>query len=330
MGAHHSSQSAGPVHLLLVVPSKGNKVLKSKFLKDARTSGLSIRQFFVQTVVPLLSDAPEKCGELLRVAVVTHADSTTEIEVDDLSDEANVYVQMGLKKVIFYVEQAAVASAARTQHEFVAQFARQTNVEVPCWMHAGRPALTKLHAQLRQKLLDEKLGFKGAADLKIGGEWLLDLVTALYRLSPYHDKLRARSCPVPKRFAFSSGAHDYKKKGKAAPVLKQEFLEREISCLQRLALYPHLDGDEWANWRDVGGKSRRTKFEVLQDLRRAAGLPPLEPPTGIPLGSLVPPTRPLVTDNWRAASLSSGRVDAFRGRILSSSKPLRDFHTQRG
>ncbi|KAL1508453.1 hypothetical protein AB1Y20_004556 [Prymnesium parvum] len=48
----------------------------------------------------------------------------------------------------------------------------------------------------------------------------------------------------------------------------------------------------------TGGKAHRTKFEILQDLRQAAGLPPSEPPTGIPLKPHVhvatnaPPTQP--------------------------------------
>lgn len=166
-------------------------------------------------MAPLLQSTPDavqrsnancSCGELLRVAVVTKADGADEIDVDDLSDEANMYVQMGLKKVVFYVEQAASTELpAKAQHDFAAQFVRESHRELPLWTHAGRPALSKLHCELRELLLNEKLGFRGSADLKTGGEWLLELVNVLYRLSPYHDKLKARGHPVPKRFTNTQG-----------------------------------------------------------------------------------------------------------------------------
>lgn len=68
-----------------------------------------------------------------------------------------------------------------------------------------------------------------------------------------------------------------------SPVLEMRAVARELGLRVDLS---------------TGGKSHRTKFEILQDLRQAAGLPPPEPPTGIPLGSgvkvaaVVPPSLP--------------------------------------
>lgn len=230
MGNVHSEQSSLPVQVSVVVPSKGNKVLKRKFVKEAPSMTVSVERFFEEHIRPNLP-APtdgQACGGVARVSVTLRG-SDDEVDVDSVLDPVHMYTQMGLSKVVFYVEQATLngdnnsSSFGNVQTVFNS-LVREPTVSLPTWMHAGRPALSKLFADLRQRFEQEKLGFAGAADLKLATEWMLMIVHVLYKLSPLHDKLKRRGHPVPIAFDFSKGANDYKQKGKAQPLLTQEFL----------------------------------------------------------------------------------------------------------
>lgn len=223
MGAVQSAP--GPVHVTIVMPSKGNKLLKSKFTKDPPASNHNVQEYFVDKLKPLLNNA-DKVGALLRATVVVLQGGKDEIEVDELTDEAMLYVQMGISRATFYVEHADNGNDPGPSQDVLGTLVREPMVELPTWSHAGRAAMTKLHVELRSMLKNDGLGFRGSVDLRIGGDWMLGLVESLYKLSPFHEKLKARGCAMPKRFAFSAGADDFKKKGKAVPTLTQEILQQ--------------------------------------------------------------------------------------------------------
>mmetsp|Transcript_18162 Transcript_18162/g.45572 ORF Transcript_18162/g.45572 Transcript_18162/m.45572 type:complete len:285 (-) Transcript_18162:1339-2193(-) len=248
MGALHSAPA--PIQITVTVPSKGNKILKSKFFKEPPTEQQSVGRFFEERVRPILARDGIKFGDLLRTGVIVRG-GQEEVEVDDSNDDATMYLQLGLAKVIFYVEQSGdVLSATKQPAQSIDDvLIREPAVQLPTWFHAGRPALTTLFRDLRQHLERDRLGFKGSADLKKGADWMLGLVELLYKISPFHGKCKARGHPVPKRFSFSDGADDYRKKGRSAPLLTQSFLEQVSSKLQSLILYPHVDQDEWVAWK---------------------------------------------------------------------------------
>lgn len=226
MGAAHSQNP--PVHLATIMPSKGNKVLKNKFAKELPGPNVSVFQYFQSKILPTLDTGV--CGSLVRAAVVLRGGGQEEIEVDELTDEAISYVTLGLSKVLFYVEQPDVLMTAEATPNVNEALRRQTIYELPTWSHAGRPALTALFAKLRESMRKEGLSWRGSTDLKSGLEWMMGLVDVLYKLSPFHQKLKARGHTMPKIFAFSNGADDFKRKGKATPTLTQQLLA-EVSLL---------------------------------------------------------------------------------------------------
>lgn len=89
MGGVNSCHSALPVQMQVVMPSKGNKIMKSKFMKDCPANDKSIMQFFDEKIRHLLSggggDAFE--GMLWNQASVHDIGGKEEIEVDDLNDD---------------------------------------------------------------------------------------------------------------------------------------------------------------------------------------------------------------------------------------------------
>lgn len=149
-----------------------------------------------------------------------------------------MYVDMGLVRVVFYVSQTVVnldreSFGEGRQRNIADVLVREKRKELPTWCHAGRPALTQLHAHLRRLLEEKGLGFQGAVDLRAGAEWMLCLVEGLYRLSPFHGRLKSRGFGIPKLFAFSDGADDFKKKGKSNPLLTRDILQ-QVSVLVAL------------------------------------------------------------------------------------------------
>lgn len=98
MGASHSCDDnpvLQPVRLTVVIPSKGNKVLKNKFTKDVPTVDMTIERYFQRNVLALLP--ADESGKLLSVGIVMRGgDPSDEVEVDSLRDECFLYVQMGL------------------------------------------------------------------------------------------------------------------------------------------------------------------------------------------------------------------------------------------
>lgn len=230
MGAVHSV--ASPVQLTVVVPSKGSKIVKSVFTTKSPAPQTSVKRYFKESVAPLLSAG--SCGALLRTAVTLRG-SSEEVDIENLNDDVAMYTQMGLLKVVFYTEQPDLIGADRMERTVFNSLVRERTLELPQWAHAGRPAVTQIFGILRRNMESEGLGFQGSADLKMGCEWMLGLSNILYRMSPFHGKLKARGCPIPDSFAFASGANDYKKKGKSEPLLTQE-LVREVTILRLSSL----------------------------------------------------------------------------------------------
>lgn len=233
MGAVQAT-AAPAIHVSVVMPSKGNKILKSKFFKEAPKEHQSVHEYFREKLQPMVNIDPAEsvCGDLLRATVMLRG-GDEEIEVEELSDNALLYVQMGITRACFYVEQSDMqthGTKKNTVDLLTDVLVRQPTVELPMWSHAGRPAMTLLHGQLRELLSKDRLGFQGSMDLKSGGDWMIGVVECLYKLSPFHDKLKVRGHPVPKRFAFSAGADDFKRKSRAAPMLSQEILE-QVNCI---------------------------------------------------------------------------------------------------
>lgn len=217
-----------PVQVNVVVRSLGNKLLKCKLVQVCDKSTPlrlhSIGQYFKQHVLPTLQDPASKCGDLLQVMVILR-ERADEVEVGSLEDSALMYAQMGLNKVTFYVEQPDVLPVSRPERDVVSSLVRERQVELPTWVHADRPALSHLFSSVRERMNKDAVGFTGALDLKMGCEWMLSLTHVLYKLSPFHAKLKMRNCPMPAVFSFSSGADDFKKKGRSEPLMTQELLE---------------------------------------------------------------------------------------------------------
>lgn len=223
MGAVLSTH--GPVHLSVMVNSKGSKVVKSKFTSKAPLPGVTVEEYHRTQVMPMIN--PKDVGGLIQVCVIPRG-ASHEIEVENLDDLASMYADMGLVKVIFYHEQPDIMEGIPKSNDIASVLVREANLKMPMWSHSGRPALTQIYAELRRLMEKDGLGFKGAFDLKMGQQWLQDLTHLLYALSPFHTKLKLRRCAMPDVFAFSHGANDFKKKGKSEPNLTQELL-REVS-----------------------------------------------------------------------------------------------------
>lgn len=239
MGAHHSV-SDFPVQVSIVIPSRGGKANgKHKFIRQKPPEGTTVSEFYEKYLREAASLDPKAYGGLLcATAVVRGCDD--EVEVDRLSDDVSLYLQLGLVKAFFYVEQgsgeegggSSAGPEVRVQERSVSDvLVRQLNLELPEWTNAARPAHTVVFNKLRAMFAAEKLGFSGSADKRIGEDWMKGLTDVLYKLSPFHAKLKARKHPIPEVFAFSEGADDYKKKGRAAPQLTQELLQ-QVSCIR--------------------------------------------------------------------------------------------------
>lgn len=227
MGAYHSRDD-GPVHVAVVMPAKGNKILKSKFVMESPLPGTTVQEYFdnvIRSMLPNGSDGKPACGALISAGVITRR-SSEEIEVSELNDECMLYVGLSLVKVVFYVETPDIDLPRPTARPVGEVLRPQPRLTLPTWTHAGRPALTKLFAELSGQLTQAGLGFYDSRDLKLGCEWMLELVRLLYKLSPFHKKLKDRGHPIPKAFQFSEGADDYKKKGKPTPMLTQDVLDQ--------------------------------------------------------------------------------------------------------
>lgn len=220
------------MQLTVVMPSKGNKVIKNKFVREAPAAEVKLGEYFESAVRPTLGvDAYglSLVGDVQRVCVVIRG-STDEIEVDSM-DDVVLYTEMALVKVVFYVEQVNSIPAATRQGVHLNEIlVRQPALSLPEWMHAGRPAMTHLFSSLKSMMEKDKVGFKGSVDLKLGCEWMLNIASVLYKLSPFHLKFKNRGYPIPKKFGFSDGADDFKKKGRAPPLLTQSFLEQVCKC----------------------------------------------------------------------------------------------------
>lgn len=270
----------GPVQVNVQVPSKGNKVLKSKFTYKAPDVGMAVKDYFSKIVRPMVEVNGSACGDLVRVTIFLRG-STEEVEIDSLDDDASSYSDMGLTKTVFHVEQD-VWPVPR-EMDVATGLVRERRLELPLWAHAGRPALTQLFSDFRQALQKDGLGFAGSADLKIGCEWMQNVTKVLYELSPFHSKLKSRGRAVPDAFAFSDGANNFKKKGKAEPQMTQDILRtvsHHLPCAQSVlslcpllrsihygslellppssqaltklasvCVYPHLDMEPWTSWR---------------------------------------------------------------------------------
>lgn len=222
------------VEVIVKVPIKGSKNVLSKFTRDAPVDGQTVQEYFNSSIEPMLiANKMVFGGELLRVGVTLKgADHETEVHL--LADEAKMYVDFGIVRAVFYVSTAPVVlldadgegSTGETSTKKIADvLVREKRTELPTWTHAGRPALTQLHAKLRSMLKEQGLGFEGATDLRAGAEWMLCLVEGLYKLSPFHGRLKNRGFGVPQLFSFSEGADDFKKKGKSNPHLTKDILQ---------------------------------------------------------------------------------------------------------
>ncbi|KAL1521513.1 hypothetical protein AB1Y20_021173 [Prymnesium parvum] len=234
MGNVNSTRTAGPVQVSVIMPSKGNKLLKSKFCKECPAEGQTVKEFFEEKVRSFFLEstssgaATPPFGGLLHATVVLRGGGNEEVEVSSMDDEAAMYLMyadMCLSKAFFYVEQADTpVVVSSTQKDLNHTLVRTAEVELPTWTHSGRPAMTQLHSELRHRLHKDGLGFKGSTGLRVGAEWMLELIESLYKTSPFHSKFKARGHAVPERFKFADGADDYKRKAKAAPTLTQEIL----------------------------------------------------------------------------------------------------------
>lgn len=114
---------------------------------------MTVLQYFEDLLRSQLPTGADGCGELARVSVVLRG-SNEEVDVDSLADECHVYLQLGLSKVFFYVEQASEHGSTSLYTHKASAFdclVREPNLTLPTWMHAGRPALTKLFADLRAR-----------------------------------------------------------------------------------------------------------------------------------------------------------------------------------
>lgn len=221
---------SSPVHVSVKVPSRDNKILKCKFVRDSPPDGQTVKDYFTTAFEPFLD--PQYHGLLYKVTVVIRGTDLMEVEVDKLNDEISVYLQMGLSRVTFYLSAPEIQWGAPPLANIQDVLVREKESFLPVWSHAGRPALTELHRSVREMLTKDHLGFRGSHDKKMGAEWMLALVEVLYKLSPFHGRLKARGYPVPNRFAFSEGSNDFKKKGKSCPNLTQALIEEvcRVSC----------------------------------------------------------------------------------------------------
>lgn len=226
MGAVLSTH--GPVQLTVKVKNRGEKILRSKFTTRPPKDGDTVLDYYKEQVLAMVQ--PNSIGALYQVCVIPRGGSH-EVEVESLDDLASMYAEMGLTKAIFYHEEPDVWEIASKEKRDISEvLVRERCLDLPMWTHAGRPALTKIFADLRGLMEKDRMGFKGSADLKSGLEWLLGITHVLYELSPFHAKLKMRGYPVPSIFAFSNGANDHKKKGKSEPQMTQELLREVNRC----------------------------------------------------------------------------------------------------
>ena len=260
-----NTQPMPKLHALVTMPSKGNKEALSRFIDPpSPQESVSVLFFFEAKLRPLINT---DIGSLTNAAVVLSQGSNP-IEVSALSDELPDYVAMGLKKLIFYVDQPSRAEPAPAP--LGAQLVRMSNVELPQWSHGGRPALNKLFKGIRDALEKDKLGFVGSNGAKLGSEWMQSLMNLLYGISTFHDNFKARGFKMPDRFAFSKGADDCKEKGKKPPVLKQDTLAEYLAKAHTLALYAFLDDERWADWKSDMDALAVGLQHVQDDLKRRA------------------------------------------------------------
>lgn len=208
------------VRIVVIMPSKGNKILVDKLFKPHELAlDDSLHSFFLGTVRLL---AREEMGSLFKCTIV-FGDSTSETEVSSLNDDLFDYVQMEPKKFFFYVDGVACENmAAPPPLAEVLQW--QPLREVPTTT-TGRPAIDAVFKQLRELLVRDKLGFVSSSGARLGCEWMLKLAHVLYNMSTFHDNFRARGFAVPSRFSFSKGANNYQKKKQSAPKLTQAVVE---------------------------------------------------------------------------------------------------------
>lgn len=132
LGALHSMPA--PVQVTVTVACKGNKVLKSCSFKDPPEEGQTVGNFFEERVLPLLMCDSIHFGTLIRTGVVLRG-GQEEVEVDDRSYDAQMYVQLALAKPILYIVPAedSIFSADTQKHvrRFDKLLVREPSVQLP-------------------------------------------------------------------------------------------------------------------------------------------------------------------------------------------------------
>ena len=204
---------------LIKMPSKGNKTIVSRMIKDV-PSNCTIKDFFKTMLLP---HAKEEVGELVKVSIVL-GDQSEPADIDDVNDLVGNIVAFGAKQIIYFVDQQTAAPQAAPA-PLSRMLRRESVLELPTYTNKGRPAIEKIFGGLRSMLEQDKLGFVGSTGTKLGAEWMISLTNVLYNISTFHDNFKARGFVMPKRFAFTKDANDVQSKKNKAPVLTQQVAE---------------------------------------------------------------------------------------------------------
>ena len=201
------------------MPSKGNKTIVSRMIKDVQPN-YTIKDFFKTVLLP---HAKEEVGELVKVSIVL-GDQSELMDIDDVNDLVEKIVGFGAKQIIYFVDQQTAAPQAAPA-PLSSMLRRESVLELPTCQHKGRPAIEMIFGGLRSMLEQDKLGFVGSTGTQLGAEWMMSLTNVLYNISTFHDNFKARGFPMPKRFAFTKDANNVHSKKNRAPVLTQEVTE---------------------------------------------------------------------------------------------------------
>ena len=92
---------------LIKMPSKGNKTIVSRMIKDV-PSNCTIKDFFKTMLLP---HAKEEVGELVKVSIVL-GDQSEPADIDDVNDLVGNIVAFGAKQIIYFVDQQTAAPQA--------------------------------------------------------------------------------------------------------------------------------------------------------------------------------------------------------------------------
>jgi hypothetical protein len=157
------------IQMVVVMPSKGNKQLLNKLFKEAEVHArYTVASFFEGELVKLLKDP---VGALATAHIYLRAGDNLPIEVSDINDDINDYIEMEIKQMTFMVDQPSEGAPAPAEQPVVlgSTLKRESILDLPTWSHQQRVAQTKIFAELRRRLEADKLGFVGSKGSKRSG-----------------------------------------------------------------------------------------------------------------------------------------------------------------